>query len=108
MDVLFTRCAGLDGHKKSIAACRMVPDPTGQEVEGRAELRTFGTMTRDFLSLADWLTEAHITHVAMESTGEYGKPVDKLLEGTVTVFWVHATQVKNVPGRQTDKADARW
>src|SRR5712691_13424801 len=108
MDVVFTRCAGLDVHQKSITACRMVPDPTGQEVEGIAELRTFGTMTRDLLTLADWLTEANMTHVAMESPGEYWQPVYNLLEGTLTVFLVHATPVKNVPGRKTDKAEARW
>ena len=108
MDVVFTRCAGLVVHKKSITACRMIPDPTGREAEGIMELRTFGTITRDLLSLADWLTEASITHVAMESTGEYWKPVYNLLEDTFTVFLVHATHVKNVPGRKTDKADARW
>src|SRR5262247_1839814 len=108
MDVVFTRCAGLDVHKKSITACRMIPDPTGREAEGIMELRTFGTMTRDLLSLADWLTEASITHVAMESTGEYWKPVYNLLEDTFTVFLVNAAHVKNVPGRKTDKADARW
>jgi hypothetical protein len=74
MDVGFTRCAGLDVHKKRITACRMIPDPTGQEAEGIMELRTFGTMTRDLLVLADWLTEASITPVAMESTGEYTPP----------------------------------
>src|SRR6266446_7078962 len=108
MDVVFTRCAGLDVHKKSITACRIAPDPTGQEAEGIAELRTFGTMTRELLALADWLAEASITQVAMESTGEYWKPVFNLLEGTCTVFLVNATHVKNVPGRKTDKADARW
>ena len=108
MDVLCTRCAGFDVHKKSSTACRMVPDPTGQEVEGMAELRTFGPMTRDLLSLADWLTEANMTHVAMESPGEYWQPVYNLLEGTLTVFLVHATPVKNVSGRKTDKAEARW
>lgn len=108
MDVVFTRCAGLDVHKKSITACRIVPDPTGQEAEGLAELRTFGTMTRELLALADWLAEASITHVAMESTGEYWKPVYNLLEGTLTVFLVNAAHVKNVPGRKTDKAEARW
>ena len=56
MDVVFTRCAGLDVHKKSITACRMVPNPMGQEAEGIMELRTFGTMTRDLLGLVDWLT----------------------------------------------------
>jgi transposase len=108
MDVGFTRCAGLDVHKKSITACRIVPDPTGQEAERLAELRTFGTRTRELLALADWLAEASMTHVAMESTGEYWKPVYNLLEGTLTVFLVHAAHVKNVPGRKTDKADARW
>jgi transposase len=108
MDVVFPRCAGLDVHKKSITACRLVPDPTGQEAEGRAELREFGTMTLELLALADWLTEASSTHVAMESTGEYWTPVYNLLEGTCTVFLVNAAHVKNVPGRKTDKADARW
>jgi hypothetical protein len=74
MDVVFPRCAGLDVHKKSITACRMVPDPIGQAGEGSTELKTFGTMTRDLLALADWLTEASITHIAMESTGEYTLP----------------------------------
>ena len=108
MDVVFPRCAGLDVHKKSITACRIVPDPTGQKPEGIPELQPFGTMTRDLLALADWLTEASITHVAMESTGEYWKPVFNLLEDTFTVFLVNAAHVKNVPGRKTDKADARW
>lgn len=108
MDVMFPQCAGLDGHKKSITACRMVPDPTGQEAEGSTELKTFGTLTRDVLALAAWLTEASIPHGAMESTGEYWTPVYNLLEGTFTVFLVHAMHVKNVPGRKTDKADARW
>jgi len=71
MDVVFPRCAGLDVHKKSITACRIVPDPTGQKAEGSPELQQFGTMTRDLLASADWLTAASITHVAMDSTGEY-------------------------------------
>ena len=104
MDVVFLRCAGLDVHKKGMTACRIVPDPTGQEAEGMAELRTFGTMTLELLALADWLTEASMTHVAMESTGEYWTPVYNLLEGTFTVCLVHAAHVKNVPGRKTDKA----
>src|SRR5919109_1125573 len=108
MEVMVTRCAGWDVHKKSIPACRIVPAPTGQEAEGLAELRPFGTMTRAWLALADWLAEARITHVAMEGTGEYWKPGYNLLEGTLTGFLVHAAPVKNVPGRKTDKADARW
>jgi hypothetical protein len=108
MDVVFLRCAGLDVHKKSMTACRIVPEPTGQEADGLAELRTFGTMTLELLALAAWLTEASIPHVAMESPGEYWTPVYHLLEGTCTVFLVHAAHVKNGPGRKTDKADARW
>ena len=88
MEVGFTRCAGLDVHKKSITACRIVPDPTGQEAEGRAERRTFGTMTRALRALAAWLAAASSTHVALESTGESWKPVDNLLAGTLTVFLV--------------------
>src|SRR5205823_14863443 len=106
MDVVFLRCAGLDVHKKSLTACRIVPDPTGQEAEGMGERRTFGTMTREWLALAGGLTEASITHVAMERTGEYWTLVYDLLEGTWNVCLGHAAHVKNVPGRQTDIADA--
>jgi transposase len=108
MEVIFTRCAGLDVHKKTVMACRITPDPTGQQADGVIELKEFGTMTVDRLALSDWLTEAGITHVAMESTGEYWKPVFNLLEGSVQVVLVNAAHVKQVPGRKTDKADARW
>ena len=108
MDVIFPHCAGLDVHKKTVMACRVTPDPTGQQADGLMELREFGTMTPDLLALSDWLAEAGITHVAMESTGEYWRPVYNLLEGNVTIFLVNAAHVKQVPGRKTDKADARW
>jgi hypothetical protein len=72
------------------------------------EVRELGTLTHDLLALSDWLSEVGVTHVAMESTGEYWKPLDTLLEGDVTVFLVNAAHVKNVPGRKTDRADARW
>ena len=72
-----------------------------------AALRTCGTRTLALLALANWLTEASLTHVAMESTGEYWPPVYHLLEGTLTVCLVHAAHVKNGPGRKTDQADAR-
>jgi len=75
MDVVLTHCAGLDVHKKSITACRIMPDPTGRDGEGMSELERFGTMTIELLALVVWLTAAGITHVAMESTGEYWKPV---------------------------------
>ena len=108
MDVIFTHCAGLDVHKKTVMACRVTPDPTEQHADGIIELKEFGTMTIDLLALSDWLAEAGITHVAMESTGEYWKPVYNILEGDFTVFLVNAAHVKQVPGRKTDKADARW
>jgi transposase len=108
MDVIFTHCAGLDVHKKTVMACRVTPDPTGQQADGLMELKEFGTMTADLLALSDWLAAAGITHVAMESTGEYWKPLYNILEGEVTVFLVNAAHVKQVPGRKTDKADARW
>ena len=108
MDVIFTHCAGLDVHKKTVMACRVTPDPTGQQVDGIMELKEFGTMTVDLLALSDWLVEGGITHVAMESTGEYWKPVYNILEGDFTVFLVNAAHAKQVPGRKTDTSDARW
>jgi transposase len=108
MDVIFTHCAGLDVHKKTVMACRITPDTSGQQAEGVVELKEFGTMTVDLLALSDWLLEAGITHVAMESTGEYWKPVFNLLAGNLQVVLVNAAHVKQVPGRKTDKADARW
>ncbi|MBI3329977.1 MAG: IS110 family transposase [Nitrospinae bacterium] len=108
MDVLFTHCAGLDVHKKTVMACRVTPDPTAQQADGLMEVKEFGTTTAALLALSDWLAEAGITHVAMESTGEYWKPVYNILEGDLTVFLVNAAHVKQVPGRKTDKADARW
>jgi transposase len=80
----------------------------GHQADGLMEGRACGTLTRDVLALADWLTEAGSTQVAMDSTGEYWKPVYNLLEGTCLVFLVNAAQVTNVPGRKTDRADARW
>jgi transposase len=84
------------------------PDPTGESPEGRLEVKEFGTMTAELQALSDWLAAAGVTHVAIESTGEFWKPVYNLLEGTFAVVLVNASHVKNVPGRKTDKADARW
>ena len=108
MDVIFTHGAGLDVHQKTVMACRVTPDPTGQRPDGLMEVRECGTLTCDLLALSDWLAELGITHVAMESTGEYWKPVYNILEGECTVFLVNAAHVKQVPGRKTDKSDARW
>ena len=73
-----------------------------------AETRTFGTMTPDLLTLADWLREAGVTQVAMESTGVYWKPIYNLLEGEFDIILVNAKHIKYVPGRKTDVKDAQW
>jgi transposase len=108
MEVVFPYCAGLDVHKKRVTAWRLLSDSTGQAPEGIAALQTFGTMTHELLALADWLVEAGVTHGAMESTGEYWKPVSNRWEGMVTIFLVNASHVKNAPGRKTDPTAARW
>lgn len=108
MDVVFTHCAGLDVHKKTVMACRATPDPSGQQADGVMEVKAFGSMTAQLLALSDWLAQAGVSHVAMESTGEYWKPVYNILEGNFQVLLVNAAHVKNVPGRKTDKADAQW
>jgi transposase len=105
LDVVYPRCCGLDVHKKSVVACRILPGPKGQPLR---EVRTFATMTPDLLSLSDWLTEAGVTHVAMESTGVYWKPIYNLLEGTFALLVVNARHIKAVPGRKTDVKDAEW
>ena len=105
MDVIYERCAGLDVHKKTVVACRMVPT---EEELWQAETRTFPTMTADLLALADWLRAAAVTHVAMESTGVYWKPIYNILEGDFEVLLVNAKHIKQVPGRKTDVKDAQW
>ncbi len=105
MDILYPRCAGLDVHKKFVVACRITRDANGKSV---LELRTFSTMTADLLALLDWLEGAGVTHVAMESTGEFWKPVYNILEGHFELLVVNAKHVKNVPGRKTDVKDAQW
>jgi transposase len=105
MDILFEACAGLDVHQKTVVACRIYPDPTGKQ---HIDKQTFSTMTQDLLRLSDWLTEAGITHVAMESTGDYWKSPYNILEGNFEVWIVNAQHVKNVPGRKTDVKDAHW
>jgi transposase len=100
MQVMYERCAGLDVHKKTVVACVVTPD--GQET------RTFSTMTIDLLGLSDWLLACSCTHVAMESTSDYWKPVFNMIEGTFEVLLVNAQHVKAVPGRKTDVKDAAW
>lgn len=105
MEVVHPRCCGLDLHKRSVVACRLLPGPEGTPVQ---QIRTFGTFTKDLLSLADWLAEAGVTHVAMESTGVYWKPIFNLLEGSFELWVVNAQQFKAVPGRKSDVKDAEW
>lgn len=104
-DVIHDRCAGLDLHKRSVTACRLRPGPHGQAVP---EIRTCGTMTEDLLALADWLEDGGVTHVAMESTGVYWKPIWNLFEDRFTLLLVNAAHVKVVPGRKRDVGDAQW
>jgi hypothetical protein len=103
MDVIYERCAGLDVHKKTVVACRIVP---AEEGLWQAETRTFQTMTVDLLALADWLRAAAVTHVAMESTGVYWKPLFNILESDFEILLVNAKHIKQVPGRKTDVKDA--
>src|SRR5438132_10104007 len=105
MERLYERCAALDVHKQQVTVCVHVPDQAGVRSELRAE---FATMTPDLLALRDWLKGLGVTHVAMEATGVYWKPVYYLLEDDFELLLVNAAHVKNVPGRKTDVADAQW
>ena len=106
METLYAICCGLDVHKDTLTACLRRLEAPGQ---GTKELRTFGTTTAALLTLLDWLTAAGCTHVAMESTGVYWKPVFNILEGNFAqVLVVNARHVKALPGRKTDLLDAEW
>jgi len=103
MQVLYPRCAGLDVHKDLLVArVRCVSDPPHDEV------RSFATTTSALLELSDWLSEHSVTHVAMEATGVYWKPVWYLLEDHFELVLANAQHIKNVPGRKTDVNDATW
>ena len=105
MDVVHTRCCGIDIHKKTAVACLIVPGADGQPSK---TVRTFGTMTDDLLALADWLTSAGVSHVALEATGVYWKPVWNLLEANFALVLANPQHIKAVPGRKTDVKDAEW
>jgi transposase len=104
VDVLHPCCAGLDVHKQIVVAC--VRRVVGGKV--RQEVRTFRTETNALLEMADWLTDLHVTHVAMESTGVYWKPIWNLFEGVFELLLVNAEHIKAVPGRKTDVKDSQW
>jgi transposase len=105
MEILYPHCCGLDVHKRTVVACLLVGGPDGQAAK---EIRTFGTMTNDLLVLSDWLAAAGCTHVAMEATGAFWKPIYNLLEDRFAVLVVNAAHIKAVPGRKTDVRDAEW
>jgi len=105
MELLYRRCCGLDVHKETVVAClRLVSDG-----KVTTEVRTFQTTTANLLRLSEWLAENECTHVAMEATGVYWKPVWHILDdGEFALLLVNAAHVKNVPGRKTDVNDATW
>jgi len=105
LKAVYERCAGLDIHKKTVVACRIVPNGQGG---WQTAMRTFGTMTPDLLALSDWLHEGNISHVAMESTGIYWRPIFNILESSFQLLLVNAQHIKFVPGRKTDVKDAQW
>lgn len=105
MQVVYERCAGLDVHKRTVVACVNTPDANGQP---HKERRTFSTMTAEVCQMRDWLKSLGVTHVAMESTGVYWKPIYNVLEGQFELLVVNAQHIKAVPGRKTDLKDAEW
>jgi hypothetical protein len=105
LDVLMTRCAGLDVHAETIVACVMIGE---QDDELFIETETFPTLTKDLFRLLKWLENHGITHIAMESTGIYWKPVYNILEDYFDITLANAQRIKNVPGRKTDVSDAEW
>lgn len=104
MEVLHMRCAGLDVHKAQVTACRRIV--TNGKVT--RDVRSFPTVTSGLLALAEWLSEAECTHVVMEATGVYWKPVWHVLEGSFDLILANAQHVRNVPGRKSDVNDATW
>ena len=105
MQVVYARCAGLDVHKKTVSACVSVCEPEGGKQQ---QMRVFGTFTSDLLALADWLKEQGVTHVAMEATGIYWRPVWAVLEGQFQQMLGNPQHIKAVPGRKTDAKDCEW
>jgi transposase len=105
MQVVYGRCAGLDVHKKTVSACVSVCEAEGKKQQ---QMRVFGTFTSDLLALADWLAEHQVTHVAMEATGVYWRPVWAVLEGRFQQMLVNPQHIKAVPGRKTDAKDCEW
>ena len=105
LTVLYSRCAGLDVHKKTVVACLLLTEALGRLTK---EVRTFATTTAGLVTLREWLSSQGVTHVAMESTGIYWRPVFNLLEGHCEVILANAQHMKAVPGHKTDIKDSEW
>lgn len=105
MDVLYACCCGVDVHKESIAVCVLIREAGGKEQKHKAH---FGTVTAELLRCADWLSSLGVTHVGMESTGVYWKPIWNLWEGLFELSLANAAHLKRVPGRKTDDTDSEW
>src|SRR5215467_9378033 len=105
MEHLIERCCGLDVHKKTVTACVRLPGANGAREQ---HVRTFGTTVAELLSLRDWLDAHRVTHVAMERTGVYWKPVFYVLEVAVTCILANAAQIAQVPGRKPDVKNCGW
>jgi transposase len=103
--ILYPNCAGLDVHKKFVVACRLSVDGAGHT---HKEMGRYSTMRADLEALAKWLQEGSCTHVAMESSGVYWKPIYNILEGLFDIVLVNAQAIKRMPGRKTDMKDAEW
>lgn len=105
MEVLFHNVAGLDVHKKTVVVCVRRWQPTGDLLQ---EVRTFGTMTKHLLEMSEWLQACGVTHVAMESTGVFWKPIWNILEGKFQLLLANPHELKQVPGRKSDVKDSQW
>lgn len=105
MENIFPCCAGLDVHKESVEACVRRIEPNGRLHQ---QTHHWGTMTRDLLAMADWMAAQGVTHVAMESTGVFWKPIYNILESRFTMLLVNARHLKQVPGRKSDVRDCQW
>ena len=105
MNIVYERCAGIDVHKKNVVVCAITPEKQGQR---QKEHCTFSTMMPDLLRMRHWFQSLGVTHVAMESTGSFWKPIFNVLEGHMEVLVVNAQHLKTVPGRKTDLKDAEW
>jgi len=105
MEAIYARCAGFDVHKKTVRVCLLIRQEHGKP---HKEFRTYGTTTQELLDLLEWLLSQGCTHVALEGTGVYWKPIYNLFEGQIEVLVVNAQHIKAVPGRKTDTKDAEW